>query len=114
MPKAKSNLVGAWAFLIGVIFAIVFAFFGSGTWLGWLLLVIGIIVGLLNIADKETQPFLMAGVILVIVSYFGGVMFSTAALGVPYFHKFLENLLMLFVPATIVVALKSVFAMAHD
>ncbi|MCX6742361.1 MAG: hypothetical protein NTX24_04295 [Candidatus Pacearchaeota archaeon] len=111
MAKA-GNMIGAWAFLIGVILAIIFAFFGAGIWLSWLFLVIGLVVGLLNIADAETQPFLIAGVILVIVGSFGGNVFTSAALGVSFVSQFLNNLLMLFVPATIVVALKSVFSMA--
>jgi hypothetical protein len=113
MAKA-GNMIGAWAFLIGVILAVVFAFFGTGVWLSWLFLAIGLIVGLLNIADGEVQPFLIAGVILVIVSSFGGNVFTTQSLGVSFVSQFLSNLLMLFVPATIVVALKSVFSMAKN
>jgi hypothetical protein len=111
MAKA-GNMIGAWAFLIGVVLAIVFAFFGAGMWLSWLFLIVGLIVGLLNIADSETQPFLIAGVILVIVGNFGGNVFTSTALGVSFISQFLNNLLMLFVPATIVVAIKSVFSMA--
>ena len=111
MAKRK-NLIGAWAFLIGVILAVIFGFIQYGLWLGWLLLVIGVIVGLLNITDAEVQPFLMAGVILVIVSYFGSGVFGTEKLGVVFLQNILGNLLMLFVPATIIVALKSVFSMA--
>ncbi len=109
MPKKKDNWVGAWAFLIGVILAVIFAFVGPATWLPWVLVIIGIIVGLLNIADVEVQPFLMAGTVLVIVSYFGSGVFE----GLAFLRNILDNLLLLFVPATIIVALKSVFAMAR-
>jgi hypothetical protein len=111
MPK-KKNLIGAWAFLIGVILAVIFGFLAYGLWLGWVLLIIGIVIGLLNITDSEVQPFLLAGVILVIVSYFGGFVFGVDKLDVAYLSQILSNLLMLFVPATIIVALKSVFTMA--
>ena len=117
MPKKSGgNLLGAWAFLIGVILAIVFGFFDitAMTWLPWVLVVIGIIIGLLNIADSEVQPFLIAGVVLVLVSAFGGSVFQDLALGGNYFlTNILRNLLMLFVPATIIVALKSVFSIAR-
>lgn len=112
MPK-KKNLVGAWAFLIGVIIAVIFGFLSYATWVGWLLVIVGLIVGLLNINDEEVQPFLMAGVVLVIVSYFGAGVFSEAKLGVAFLTNILSNLLMLFVPATIIVALKSVFGIAR-
>jgi len=111
MPK-KKNLIGAWAFLIGVILAVIFGFISYGVWLGWLLVIVGLVIGLLNITDEEVQPFLMAGVILVIVSYFGSNVFSVDKLGVAYLTQIMANLLTLFVPATIVVALKSVFSLS--
>lgn len=110
MPKKRNkNMLGAWAFLIGVIIAVIFAFLAYQTWVGWVLVLIGIAVGLLNIADIEVQPFLLAGVVLVIVSYFGSGVFT----GLLYLGEVLDNLLMLFVPATIIVALKSVFTLAR-
>jgi hypothetical protein len=113
MPKKKkSNLLGAIAFLIGVILAVLFAFIPTfmfaGVWLTWALVVIGIVIGLLNIGDSEIQPFLLAGVVLVIVSSFGGGVFAA----IPFLSNILGNLLSLFVPATIIVALKSVFSFA--
>ncbi len=109
MPKRKTGTIGAWAFLIGLILAIVFGFITvTGNWLVWILLVLGIIVGLLNITDKEIQPFLLAGTILVIISALSGNVFAT----VPYLSAIFNNILTLFVPATVIVALKSVFSLA--
>lgn len=117
MPKKSGgNLLGAWAFLIGVILAIVFGFFPvtALTWLPWVFVVIGIIIGLLNIGDSEVQPFLFAGIVLVLVSAFGGAVFKDLLInGSPFMSMILNNLLMLFVPATIIVALKSVFSIAR-
>jgi polyferredoxin len=111
MPKGKgSNMLGAWAFLIGILLAVIFGFFAVGPWFGWLLFILGVIVGLLNIGDKETQPFLLAGAVLVIVSSLGGSAFET----LKYVPTILKNILGLFVPATIIVALKTVFSMAHN
>ncbi|MEM1535703.1 MAG: hypothetical protein QXQ82_00735 [Candidatus Pacearchaeota archaeon] len=111
MPK-KKNWLGAWAFLIGVILAVVFGLFAFQTLIAWILLILGIIIGLLNIADEEVQPFLVAGVILVIVAYFGGFAFSAETLGTDLLENILRNILLLFVPATVIVALKSVFSIA--
>lgn len=108
-----SNMLGAWAFLIGVILAVIFGFFNYPVWVSWIMVIIGIIIGLLNINDKEVQPFLMAGVVLVIVSYFGGAVFANIKiLDIAFLQKILSNMLVLFVPATIIVALKSVFSLA--
>ena len=99
--------LGSWSFLIGVILAVIFGFITAGTWLPTLLVVLGLIIGLVNITDKEVKPFMWAGTVLVIVSAFGGAVFGTG-----YMATILNNMLMLFVPATVVVALKSVFSMA--
>ena len=107
MVNKSVEKYGAWAFLVGVILAVLFAFV-SATWLPWVLAVIGIVIGLFNIQEKEVGSFLMAGAVLVVVSSFGGDVFG----GIDFLSGILGNMLMLFVPATVVVALKSVFAMA--
>jgi hypothetical protein len=103
-----ANSIGGWAFLVGVILALVFAFFGQFTGWAWLLIVLGLIIGFLNISEKETQRFMFAGTVLVIVGAFAGNVF----LSVTYLPEIFNNLVALFAPATVVVALKSVFEMA--
>ena len=107
MPK-QGNVIGAWAFLIGVILAIIFGLFSmEGAILSWILVIIGIVVGLLNIADKEVQPFLFGGVALVIVTALKGTVFPAIISGI------LDNIMIIFVPATVVVALSYVFGLAR-
>jgi len=112
MPKkSKGNLIGAWAFLIGVILAIILGLLGTteGFVLA-ILVVLGILVGLLNVGDEDVNPFLLAGAVLVIVSYMGA-----DALGViAPLGEVLNALLIMFVPATIIVALKAVFSIAKS
>lgn len=106
-----SNMVGSWAFLIGLIIAIIVAFVGIGVGTAWTLFIIGIIVGLLNIADKEVTPFLMAGAVLVIVSSLGS---GNIPSGVDQVSNILQAINLLFVPATVVVAIKQVFSLAKN
>lgn len=102
--------IGSWAFLIGVVLAVIFAVAPPQQWVGWALVLVGLVVGLVNVTEKEVTPFLMAGTVLVIVS---GIGQGGNLLGrLPFVGSFLSNVLALFVPATIVVALKSVFTMA--
>jgi len=117
MAKNKGgNKIGSWAFLIGVILALllgIISAFGGGAMSGgmtYILVILGIIIGLLNIADEETAPFLMSGAVLVIVSALGQSVIS----GVGLFEGILNALILLFVPATIIVALKNVFALAKN
>ena len=110
MAKKKGNMLGSWAFLIGVILALVIALFGTLTsTMVVILAILGLIVGFLNVNDEEVQPFLMSGVVLIIASAFGQQFVSR----VPLIGNIFEALLVVFVPATIIVALKNVFSMAR-
>ncbi|MEK6881098.1 MAG: hypothetical protein AABY22_15875, partial [Nanoarchaeota archaeon] len=83
MAKSAKSKLGGWAFLIGVILAIILGIFMPAgglnqTWV-WILVVIGLIVGFLNVTHDEASHFLMSGTVLVIVSAFGsGVLQDTA------------------------------------
>jgi hypothetical protein len=110
MAKAKGSFIGAWAFLIGVVLAIVLSLVDlQGQGYITALVVIGLIVGLLNVADQETTPFLLSGLVLIIASSFGQITISSA---LPWVGSVLGNLLVIFVPATIVVAIRNVFNIA--
>ena len=102
---------GAWAFLIGIVLAVIFGAMEQvqGIMLT-VLFIIGLVVGLLNITDKEATPFMMAGAVLVIVSALGGSVLSS----IGWIKGILDASLAIFVPATVVVAVKSVFGMAKN
>ncbi|MFH1500993.1 MAG: hypothetical protein ABIE22_03545 [archaeon] len=105
----KSKGLGGWAFLIGVILAIVFALIGSlSSGLLIALVVIGLIVGLLNVTDEESTHFLLSSVALVIVAAFG----SNVVSAIDVLDRVLNALLAIFVPATIVVAIRNVMSIA--
>ena len=112
MVKRDGSQLGSWAFLVGIIIALLIGIvpnaLNSTAWLV-ALVVIGLIVGLLNITDSEVTPFLMSGVVLIIASQFGGDALSQ----VRYLQPIFNALLILFVPATIVVAIKNVFSLAR-
>ena len=108
---ANSNMIGSWAFLIGLIIAVISSFVPLSTTWSTILIVIGLIVGLLNIADKEVSPFLMSGTVLVIVSSLGGDVVDKV--GIDFISNLLNSLLLIFVPATIIVAVKNVFTLAR-
>jgi hypothetical protein len=121
--KSRENLIGAWGFLIGVMLAIIAGIFRTGigeqanTLIYSILVVSGIVVGFLNVEDKDWLNFLFAALSLVIVSGFGQQTINTIVKLSPilaYLNSILSALLFMFVPATIIVALKSVFALAHS
>jgi hypothetical protein len=122
MPiRSRENLFGAWAFLIGIVLAVVVGIF-TGTRTNPLILgilaVLGLIVGYF-VSEKNVQTFLLASVSLVIVSFAGiqGLVLDAAIRGIDIgkiISSILGTLLVLFVPATVIVALKTVFALAKE
>ncbi len=106
-----TKTLGSWSFLIGVILAVVLGAVSSiSALMAIILVILGLIVGILNVTEKETHAFLMAGTVLVIVSALGQTVLGI----IPVIAQILNALLILFVPATIIVAVKSVFVIAKD
>jgi len=120
MVRSKENLLGAYAFLTGVVLAIVLGIFNkslesAGSLFYSALIIIGLIVGFMNSGDKNSSTFLLASLSLVIVGAFGTEPLKYVSMNnqiVTYLRNILYSLIVLFVPATIIVSLKTVFAMA--
>ncbi|MAE49542.1 hypothetical protein CMI48_01805 [Candidatus Pacearchaeota archaeon] len=119
--RSRENLFGAWAFLAGIILAVVVGLF-AGSNINPLILgilaLLGLVVGYF-VSEKDVHTFLIASVSLVIVSFAGiqGLVLSAAIVGIDIgqiIASVLGALLVLFVPATIIVALKTVFAIAQN
>jgi len=120
MVKSKENLLGAYAFLVGVVLAVVIGLFNkslesAGVLFYSALVIIGLIVGFMNVGDKNSSTFLIASLSLVIVGSLGSEPLKWIALNnlpVTALRNILTSLLVLFIPATIIVALKTVFSLA--
>ncbi len=101
--------VGKYAFIAGVVLAIL-AGFVPGTWIPVALALLGLVVGLLNITAAETRSFLLAAIGLVV-----GV---SSIQSLPWVGDWLATVfghLVVFIgPALLVVALKSLFETAKD
>jgi len=123
--KARENVIGAWAFLIGVVLALIIGLSTTILSIPFLtqysaqiyaiLVVLGLVVGFMNVGGKESLTFLWTGAVLVIVSRFGmeSVHGSFIGIGIgDVVTSVFAALLALFVPATIIVALKTVFSIA--
>jgi len=122
--RAQENSLGAWAFLIGIVLAIIAGIFARGSTdplILIMIIVLGAIVGYF-VSEKDVQTFLFASVATVVASFAGiqglatnvaltGIMVSGVEVG-KVIASVLTALLFLFVPATIIVALKTVFAIA--
>jgi len=113
--------IGNYSFIIGVIIAVVLGLAAPklGTaepWLWSLLVVLGLVVGFLNISGKETKEFLLVTVSLVIVAYAGSAQVNSWETQVkiigPYLKSIFDSILALVVPASLIVGLKDVWELA--
>ena len=99
------ELVGVWSFFIGLVIAVILG--ATGYTSTGLLLALGVIVGLLNIADHEIVPFLVACIALIIAGSALGSLVSSL-----WLMRIVSNVVVLIVPAAVIASFKAVYALA--
>ena len=102
--------IGKYAFILGLIIAVVVALVTQLGWIAWVLAVLGLVVGFLNVTSEETRRFLLAVI--------GLMLAATSVQVVPYvgdvITRIVSNLVVFIAPAILVVALKSLFETVED
>jgi hypothetical protein len=107
--------IGSWAFIAGVIIAVLASLVTiDATLVTGALVLIGLIVGLINVTEKETRDFLLAAVSVVIVSYFSGTGFAAVPVIGTILQKVTMGIMTFVTPAVIIVALKQIWAIAKS
>ena len=121
MAKGDSiTTIGSWAFLIGALIAVVAGVVpglsagSTQVWVTSAIVLLGLVVGFLNVTSKETTPYLMAAVSLVLVSKFGGDAIKEIVTIGPILQAVLNNVILFVVPSVIVVALKAIYSLASE
>ena len=103
------DTIGKWAFILGLVLAVLAGLFFQPTWAIWILAILGVIVGLINVAAEETSGFLLASIALTLS--------ATALNTIPFIGTALSYVLPFVVAfvagAMIVVALKELFTTAR-
>jgi zinc transporter ZupT len=64
--KMNSETIGKWAFIVGLILAVLAGLFFQPSWAIWVLAILGVLVGFINITAEETRGFLLASIALTI------------------------------------------------
>jgi len=100
--------IGKYAFIAGLIICAIAGFGLDASWVPWVLAVLGLIVGFLNIGDKEVSTFLLASIALIMSA---GAMVSLPFVG-GVLTTILAYLIVFIAPAVLVVALKGLLAVA--
>jgi hypothetical protein len=111
---------GPWAYIVGVVIAVIAGFLMPANAMAALVLgVLGLIVGLLNVADKEVQLFLVASIAFIVgASSLGGVIAGLLA-GVPLglgagLVSALQYLVAFTAPAAAIVGLLALYRVSRD
>ena len=113
--------IGKYAFIAGVVIAFLLglaipALDAAKGWLATILVVLGLIVGFLNVSGKETKEFLWVTVALVLVAYAAGARIDAWSTDVMWVGKYLSgifgSIVNFVVPASIVVALRETWELS--
>ncbi|HLC69372.1 MAG TPA: hypothetical protein VJH24_06040 [Candidatus Bilamarchaeaceae archaeon] len=108
---------GEWAFLLGVLIAVVLGLFasqvqGQETLIFGLLALLGLVVGLLNISEKEINSFLIAAIALAILPGALSAIYSILPALENPLSRFVTAIGVFVAPAAFIVALKAIYVLA--
>jgi len=103
--------IGHWAFIGGLLIAVVVGLVPklATPTVTWILVLLGLIIGFLNVTEHETTGFLVATAALLLVGQANVI----ANLGV-YIRAILDNLVAIAAPAALLVALRALYVSAQD
>ena len=120
--KTVEEKIGHYSFIGGVVIAVVLGLVPASTlgtatgWLASLLVVLGLLVGFLNVTGKETKEFMMVATVLIIAAFAGNA--SSTLGGVQFIGQYLQGIftsvLAFVVPATVVVGLKDIWSLGQN
>jgi hypothetical protein len=103
------QFIGKWAFIAGLVLAVLAGLLFQPGWALWVLAILGVIVGFLNIAAEETRGFLLASIALTLSATALNtlpVLGTALSLVLPFVVAFVAG-------GMIVVALKELFQTAR-
>lgn len=107
MNLTKITQIGHWAFLAGIVLAIL-AGFVNLSFLPVVLFILGLIVGFMNIKEKESSRFLISVIALLLIGMAGLEFGKLAPIATPVLNSFIA-----FVSAAgLVVAIKQILAVS--
>ena len=117
-----ANDIGKWAFIIGAVLAVIMGIgvglgqaWGANAWLILLLVVLGLVVGFVNITAKEVQGFLIASIAVLVANTANLTAANTlvSSLG-DILAGIIANVVYIVAPAALIVALRAVYGFAAE
>ncbi len=117
LPRAggvQLHRLAHYAFFVGLLVAIVAGLFRNVVGpevLVTTLVILGFVVGLFNLTAKETMPFLVAAIALMLAGIVNLGLIPGVGL---YLRSILSNIVVFVVPGAILVGLKTIWKLASD
>ncbi|MDP2974154.1 MAG: hypothetical protein Q8N60_03825 [Candidatus Diapherotrites archaeon] len=114
----STQKIGSYAFIVGVVIAVLAGIAGGfvAEYAGGIalaLVILGLIVGYLNISDKEIVTFVVASIGLIVAGSANLKAIDTVVVGLgTVLQAILANIVVFIAPAVIVVGLKAVYSLA--
>ncbi len=112
--KLEIHKIAHYSFFVGLIIAIIAGLFRS--YIGpqalvTTLVILGTVVGVFNLTAKETTPFLLAAVALMLAGIVNLGLIPGVGL---YLRSILSNIVVFVVPGAIIVGMKTIWRLASD
>ncbi len=112
--KLELHRVAHYTFFVGLLVAILTGFFRQllePQVLVTTLVILGLVVGLFNLTAKETTPFLVASIALMLAGIVN--LGLIPGIGI-YLRSILSNIVVFVVPGAIIVGMKAIWKLASD
>ncbi|MBD3204231.1 hypothetical protein GF327_08095 [Candidatus Woesearchaeota archaeon] len=107
--------IGPWAFIFGLIIAVVTAVIVEpNTGLLWILGFLGLLVGLLNISDREVRTYLIASIAFLVSASSLSTLLEPVPIVGSAIRPFLTNVVIFIAPGAGIVALKALYMISKD
>ncbi len=120
LGKVELHRVAHYTFFVGLLLAIVTGIFSRVIPISFtfnFLILLGLIVGLFNLTAKETAPFLLAAIALMLAGIVNLGLFDLFGLWSQLgsiLRSILSNIVVFVVPGAIIVGMKAIWKLASD
>ena len=110
----KEATVGKWAFILGIILAVLVGFVAV-PYTALILMVLGLIVGFMNVEGGETTNYLVAAIALLVIGIAGVEAMATLGITVyDWVQSIMSNFIAFVGASALVVAIKAIIKLGKE
>lgn len=109
----SKGTLGRWAFVIGLIISVLLGFV-TFTYASLVLVILGLIVGFMNVSEKDASNYLVAVIALILVGVAGLQALSVLGSLYTWIQTVLTSFITFAAASAVIVALKVMFEIGRD